>query len=427
MKESILHYVWEQKLFSQHDLQTTDGEIVEVIDTGRLNTDAGPDFFNAKVKIGKTIWAGNIEIHTLASDWKKHNHQTDKSYDTVILHVVRKADEEVFRQDGEKIPVVELQFPAEIERNYEALFREKKWIACADKISEVPQIFINSWKNALLTERLLSKTSAVKDLLNESNNHWEEAFYITLARSFGFGTNSQAFGMLAKSLPLSVLGRHKDAVFQIEALLFGQSGLLDGGKTDEYKLKLRKEYDFLKVKYGLKPIDGSLWKLLRLRPDNFPHVRLAQFAAVIHNSSKLFSKIIERPEVDYLITLFGCECSEYWKSHYLFGEESKPKSRKLGKSSIYGLLINTVIPCLFYYADRNGNEELKDKALSLLEQIPAEQNSVISGWTNLGIEINSAFDSQAFLQLKKMYCDEKNCLRCRIGHKVLTKKIEIRN
>jgi hypothetical protein len=423
MKESILHYIWQQKLFTQQGLQTTAGDTVEVIDVGKLNTDAGPDFFNAKVKIGNTIWAGNVEIHTLASDWKKHNHQADKSYDTVILHVVKKADAEVFRPDGEKIPVLELQYPTEIEQNYDALISDKKWIACADKIADVPTIFIHSWKNALLAERLLLKTSHIQNLLTDNNQHWEEAFYITLSRSFGFGTNSQAFEMLAKTLPISILGKHKSDLFQTEALLFGQAGLLEIENADDYFQKLKKEFDFLKQKYNLTPINGSQWKLLRLRPDNFPHIRIAQFAAVIHGSSKLFSKIIELPEADYLISLFRCEPSEYWKTHYLFGENSSEKSKKLGKSSIYSLLINTVIPFVFYFSDRNGNEELKEKAISLLEKIPAEKNSIVIGWQNLGMKINSAYDSQAFLQLKKMYCDEKNCLRCRIGHKVLTRKV----
>ncbi len=348
-------------------------------------------------------------------------------YDSVVLHVVKKADIDVFRIDGEKIPQLELIYPEAIEQNYEALINDKKWIPCADKIAEVPSIFIHSWKNALLAERLLLKTSSIHNLLSENNQHWEEAFYITLARSFGFGTNSQAFEMLAKSLPISILGKHKNDLFQIEALLFGQAGLLEHGNFDDYQQKLKKEYDFLKVKYELKPIDGSQWKLLRLRPDNFPHVRIAQFAAIVHGSSKLLSKIIEQPELDYLLTLFRCEPSEYWKKHYLFGEESKEKSKKLGKSSIYSLLINTVVPFVFCYSADKGNEELKEKALNLLDKIPAEQNAVVTGWKDIGMEVNSAYDSQAFLQLKKMYCDGKNCLRCRVGHKVLTRKVEVRN
>jgi hypothetical protein len=422
MKESILHYIWQQKLFTPQGLRTTDGDEVTVIDVGKLNTDGGPDFFNAKVRIANTVWAGNVEIHSQSSDWNKHNHQTDKAYDTVILHVVKKADTNIYRFDGEKIPQLELLYPENIEQNYEALVSEKKWIPCADKIAKVPSIFIQSWKNALLAERLALKTNHIQDVLNECNQHWEEAFYISLARSFGFGTNSQAFEMLAKSLPLAILGKHKNDLFQLEALLFGQSGLLQATEADEYALKLQKEYDFFQTKYALKPIDGSLWKLLRLRPDNFPHIRIAQFAAIIHSSSKLLSKIIEQPEIAYLQTLFRCEPSLYWKTHYLFAEKSTEKSKKLGKNSMYSLLINTVIPFIFSFAERKGNEALKETALGLFEAIPSEQNSIVTGWQSLGIEIKSAYDSQAFLQLKKQYCDDKKCLRCRIGHKVLTRK-----
>jgi hypothetical protein len=335
---------------------------------------------------------------------------------------VKNADCEVFRLDGERIPQLELRYPADIEVNYNNFINNKKWIPCADAVKDIPGIFIESWKTALLTERLAAKTEHIKELLNEYNQHWEEVFYINLARSFGFGTNSQAFEMLAKSVPLSVIGKHKNDLFQLEALFFGQAGLLQKTENDDYLLRLRKEHEFLKTKYALKPIDGSLWKLLRLRPDNFPHIRIAQFAAFINTSTKLFSKIIENPDINYLISLFKSEPSDYWKTHYLFGEISNDKSKKLGKNSIYSLLINTVIPFVFYYADRNGNEDLKEKAIVLFEKIPAEKNSIVRGWQNIGIEINTAYDSQAFLQLKKCYCDEKKCLRCRIGHKVLTIK-----
>ena len=420
MKESILHYVWQNKLFRAHNLETTDAELLEIIDVGRMNTDAGPDFFNAKVKIGETVWAGNVEIHTNSSDWNKHNHQIDSAYNNVILHVVFKADGEVYRADGESIPQLELTFPKQIEDNYEQLFSETKWIPCADKISLVPSIFIQSWKNALLTERLEQKMTVIECLLADTNQHWEEAFYITLARSFGFGTNSQAFESLAKSISVSVLGKHKDNLFQLEALLFGQADLLITNDSNSYGQELRKEYDFLKTKYELTPIDGSQWKLLRLRPDNFPHIRIAQFAALIHSSSKLFSKIIEHPEIIYLKKLFTCEPSSFWKNHYLFADESPLKNKNLGTQSIHSILINTVVPFLFCYASHKNDEEMKDKALQILEQIPSERNSIVTNWQNIGLSSNSAYDSQAFLQLKKQYCDEKKCLRCRIGHKVLT-------
>lgn len=420
MKESILHYVWQNKLFNAHSMQTTDGELVEVVDVGKYNTDSGPDFFNAKVKIGDTLWAGNVELHTHSSDWNKHNHQEDSAYDSVILHVVSEIDAEVFRVDGARIPQMKLVCPVSVERNYEQLINDQKWIPCADKIALVPDIFIHSWKSALLTERLEQKMSAIQSLLAENNQHWEEVFYITLARSFGFGTNSQVFESLAKSLPLSVLGKHKDSLFQLESLLFGQAGLLTEELNDKYVLELKQEYNFLKAKFALQPITSAQWKLLRLRPDNFPHVRIAQFAALVHSSSKLFSKMVETPEIEHLRELFSCEPSSFWKSHYLFTTESASKSKKLGTSSINTILINVVVPFLFCYAEHKGNDELKNRALQILEEIPSERNSIVTGWQNTGVKSESAYDSQALLQLKKQYCDEKKCLRCRIGHKVLT-------
>jgi hypothetical protein len=422
MKESILHYVWQSKLFNSINLRTTDGESVEIIDVGKYNTDAGPDFFNAKVKIDNTVWVGNIEIHTHSSDWNKHNHQLDKAYNTVILHVVSHCDANIYRTDGEPIPQLEITFPKQIEANYEQLLNAQKWVACADKIGLIPSIFIQSWKNALLTERLEQKMDDIEHLLTENNQHWEEAFYITLAQSFGFNTNKQAFEALAKSIPVSLLGKHKDNLFQIEALLFGQSGLLGATPIDDYALKLQQEYQFLKSKYVLNPMDGSLWKLLRLRPDNFPHIRIAQFAALIHSSSKLFSKIVDNPTVEYIKQLFECQPSTYWHTHYLFGTESKFSIKKIGTRSVDGILINTVVPFLFCYATHKGKEQLKDKSLQLLELIQAENNTIVTNWQQLGLTSHSAYDSQALLQLKKKYCDEKNCLRCRVGHKVLTLK-----
>ena len=422
MKESVLHYIWQQRLFVSSDMKTTDGLSVEVIDVGKLNIDAGPDFFNAKIKIGDTLWAGNVEIHTHSSDWFKHNHQNDKAYDSVILHVVVHADSEVYRADGEQIPQVELAYPKQIESDYNQLISEQKWIPCADKIKFIPEIFIQSWKNTLLVERLEQKMQAIANLLTANNQHWEEAFYIKLARNFGFGTNSQAFEQLAMATPLSALSKHKNNLFQLEAILFGQSGLLENLKTDIYVEKLKKEYEFLAAKFELKSLTANQWKLLRLRPDNFPHVRIAQFASLIHTSSKLFSKIIENPELDYLNKLFDLKPSEYWQTHYTFSKESAKKSKSLGQQSKNTIYINTVIPFLFCYGSQKGNQEMKDKALELLEKLPEERNSIITGWKNLGLKVNSAYDSQALLQLKKNYCDDKKCLRCRIGHKVLTIK-----
>ena len=337
-----------------------------------------------------------------------------------MLHVVKNADKEIIRANGEKIPQLELIYPADIELNYEAMMKNTLRIPCENKIGKIPGIFIRSWKYALLTERLLQRTDLISEMLVDNNRHWEEAFYISLARSFGFGTNGQAFEMLAHSLPLQVLGKHKNDLMQIEALLFGQAGLLEAKDTDSYLLSLNREYNFLKSKYKLKNIDGAQWKLLRLRPDNFPHVRIAQFAALIHKSTGLFSKITENTDIQYLHNIFRAEPSEYWKTHYRFACES-PKSQKgIGTKAIDGIIINTVVPFVFGFAEARGMQELRDKAIDLLEKLPAENNVIIRTWHEMGISCDSAYDSQALIQLKKEYCDKRNCLRCRIGHKVLT-------
>ena len=417
MKESILHYVWQYKLFALQELKTTDGQAVEVIDVGKPNSDSGPDFFNAKIKISDTVWAGNVEIHTLSSDWFRHSHDVDKAYDNVILHIVARADVEVKRVNGLPILQMELQVPETIQQNFDNLYTAKKWIPCEDKIVAVSPIVMSSWKTALLVERLERKTGDVEVLLEQNENHWEEAFYIALARNFGFSTNNQPFELLARSLPLNVLAKHKDNLFQLEALLFGQAGFLEENPQDEYQAKLSKEYRFLQAKYKLTPIDASQWKLLRLRPDNFPHIRIAQFAALTHGSVKLFSKILENTNVGELRKLFGAEVSEYWQHHYVFGKESVYSRKKMGKISQDLLLINTVVPFIFTYAKKKNRSG--DDALRILDKLPAENNSVISGWKALGQHVVNAFDSQALLQLKKNYCDEKKCLRCRVGHKIL--------
>ena len=420
MKEAILQYVWKHKLFYQNQLYTVDGEKVEIIDVGKYNVDGGPDFFNSKIKIGNTLWAGNVEIHSQSSDWLKHQHQFDKAYDSVILHVVGEANGEVFRTDGSKIPQLVLTFPPKIETNYETLLNNQQWIPCADKLEQIPSIFIQSWKNTLVVERLEQKVKAINALLETTQQHWEEAFYITLARNFGFGTNGQAFEALAKSIPLMVLGKHKDNLFQLEAILFGQAGLLNVEVTDNYVKDLKKEYHFLQTKFSLQPMDNSQWKLFRLRPYNFPHLRIAQFASLVHNSSKLFSKIIEKPSINELKSLLTCEPSSYWQTHYLFGESSGKRTKKLGTASINSILINTIVPFLFCYGLKKSNEDLKEKSLQILEQLPSEKNALIKGWKNAGLESETAFDSQALIQLKRNYCEEKKCLFCRIGHKVLT-------
>jgi hypothetical protein len=419
MTEKFLQYLWQHRLFDTQNLTTDEGEAVEIINTGKANTDAGADFFNAKLKIGGTLWAGNVEIHLRSSDWHRHKHDTNKAYDSVILQAVETIDCPVFRSSGEKIPQICMKIPTAMQQRYDELSQQKPAVRCTGHLTQLDALFVHSFLDNLLTERLLQKSEAIFALLQESKNDWEEAFYITLARNFGFGTNSDAFERLAKSLPQTSLGKHKDNLMQLEALLFGQAGLLEY-PVDEYSITLKKEYDFLRSKFNLSPLDSSLWKLLRLRPVNFPHIRLAQFAALAHRSSKLFSKIIENPKIKQLHELFAAEPSDYWETHYLFGTKSVKRSKRLGRTAINTILINTVAPFLFCYGKIKQKSNYQDAALNLLKQLPPEKNAIVEEWAAAGIKASSAFDTQALLQLRKSYCDDKKCIYCRIGHRVLT-------
>jgi len=423
MKEEFLHYIWQQRLFYPIAAQTTDGETVEVLNPGRRNTDAGPDFFNAKIVIGGTLWAGNVEIHSRASDWLQHGHHTDKAYDNVILHIVETADADVFRTNGTKIPQMVMKFPKEIAENYENLLQKTpQWVACEEKLALLAPATLQEWKNTLLRERLTKKIQAIEALLAANTNSWDDAFYVIVARNFGFGTNAQPFEELAKSLPQKILARHKDSRLQIEALLLGQAGLLPEASTDDYCAALKKEYAFLQKKYALSPLCPSLWKLLRLRPDNFPYVRIAQFAALVQKSTHLFSKIIEQHDITSLRSLFLCEVSDYWLTHYRFGNQSVTKTKKLSRQTIDILLINTVVPMLYACGEKRNNETLKADALALLTALPAEKNAATNRWALLGITARNAADSQALLQLANNYCSERKCLHCHIGHEIMAKK-----
>ena len=422
MKEVVLHYIWQYKLFVQHDLRTSDGEPIEVIDVGKLNTNAGPDFFNAKIRIGKTMWAGNVEIHTVSSEWNKHRHQTDPAYNNVILHVVKNIDVPVFLCDGEKVPQLELKYAESIEQNYAALMASQQWIPCSDKINQLSDFEMNHWKSVLLMEKLSQKVDEIDILLAMNSNFWEEALFCHLCRSFGFSVNGDAFYTLAKSIPWGLVAKHQHNLFQLEALLFGQSGLLTKTKaTDDYTCSLIKEYEFLQQKYQLQMIDPELWRLLRLRPDNFPQIRIAQLASFLHHQKKLFSKITDQPDIQSLIALFAnISPAEYWKSHYLFGIKSVERTKRIGLNSIHQLIINALVPIIYCYAQYKDNQALRDKACSLLQVLPPENNYIIRKWHQLGLKINTAADAQSLIHLYNAYCEEKKCLRCNIGYKLLT-------
>ena len=420
MKEEFLQFIWEHGLFSKNDLKTTEGKRLEIISLGQPNLDSGPDFFNAKIRIDQTIWAGNIEIHQKSSHWYHHKHDLDPAYDNVVLHVVESHDRPVFVKTHE-LPVFEIRYPQEIARNYEELLRSIYWISCQEQLTEYDPFLIRFWFSALMIERLQSKTNDVLFLLQQNKNNWNETFYQLLARNFGMKTNTLPFELLAKSLPLQIISKHKNNLFQLEALLFGQAGLLNETLLgDDYFLSLRKEYSFLYQKYRLSGIESHLWKFMRLRPVNFPTIRIAQLASLINHSTALFSRVLECSDIDELKKMFELKASEYWDTHYQFNKvsgENKPKT--FGEVAFHNLMINTIAPVLFVYGDQHLDQAMKDRALLLLEQLPPESNQIIRRWNDLGVESRSAFETQALLQLKNSYCDPKRCLNCQLGAKII--------
>jgi hypothetical protein len=421
MTEELLHHLWKFRLFDQFELKTTSNESIDILKTGEHNQDAGPDFFNSKIKIADTVWAGNVEVHTLASDWKKHAHQYDRSYDNIILHVVYQADQQVYRSSGEPIPTLEIKtrIAPSYYRNYLRFKSSNDWIPCEKQVHTVPAIVLNASMDRLLVERLEEKSTLIRNMLNLNKMNWEETFYQVLARNFGFKTNALPFELLAKSISLLVLGRHKSSLLQIEALLFGQAGFLEQHFEDRYPQQLQNEYVFLKQKFRLAPIDNHLWKFLRLRPVNFPTIRIAQFAALVNGSIHLFSKIMETEKLNELKELLNIDVSAYWRSHYLFDKRSADRRKKLGEESIQNLIINTIIPFLFVYGKAKADETYVERALQFMEELEGESNSIITKWRSLNMPVEKAYATQALLQLKNKYCDHKKCLQCSIGNYLL--------
>ncbi len=422
MKEEFLSYLWSNKLL-RNDLLTTDNQSLSILSPGVLNRDSGPDFFNARLNIGGQTWAGNIEIHINSSDWEKHGHQDDDNYDNIILHIVYNNDLIIKRKSGEKIPCLELMgsFDEKLIDIYEDFMSSKAWIACANIISTVDHLSLHSWLDNIGIERLQDKSALFINDLHLSNNNFQELFYQKLARAFGFNTNSEAFELLAKQLVSSVFAKHLDNKFQIEALLFGQAGFLNTVVKDDYHYKLKKEFVFLSHKYKLKPLDVKIWKHLRMRPGNFPCIRISQFADLLHKSSAKLVNIVETQKLGNVINLLECTASAYWDNHYRFGKTVKKTSRKkLGKSSINLLLINTIVPFMFTYGRLNNMVELEDKAVRWLETIKPENNNICHNFSKLGIKPINAFQSQALIQLHKNYCRQKKCLHCRIGYKLMS-------
>lgn len=422
MTEDFLYYLWQYRLINL-DVETQGQESITVIEVGQQNTDSGPDFFNARIKIGDTEWAGNVEMHVKSSDWMRHQHDSDANYDSVILHVVYECDMSIRNATNEVIPCLELRgkIDEKLYFRYRTLIGGRDWVACSSQLHEVPDLIVYSWLDRLLAERLERKADYIEGFLDYSNGNWETAFYYALARNFGFNVNAEPFEQLARSIPLEILGKNKDQLIKIEALLFGQSGLLNPRLKDEYTQELISDYDYMRKKYKLEPIAGYQWKFMRLRPGNFPSIRIAHFAQLIYQSSHLLSKIVEADKLSNLKKLFALEASEYWNSHYSFGKKSKNLVKRLGDSSFDLLLINTIVPFLFVYANHQRNDKLRERALNYLSQTKAEQNSIIKRFNENGIKAHNAGQSQALLCLKNDYCKYLKCLECAIGNKLIRK------
>ena len=427
--EELLHYVWKHKLLPLGTLHTTDGREVEVIDPGLHNRNAGPDFFNAKVRLGGTLWVGNVEIHMHSADWYVHGHDRDPRYNNVVLHVVSQADADVLSEEGHYLPQLVLQVPERVKEHYEELLHADKYPPCYKIIPDLAPLTIHAWLAALQTERLEQKTLAIKKRAELCGGSWEDAYFITLARNYGFGINGEAFELWAQHVPLNAVGKHRDDVFQIEAIFMGQAGLLELEAVPErcqqdalnegYFARLRNEYQYLAHKFGMQPMDAAQWNFLRLRPQNFPHIRLSQLANLYYQRKAGLSQLLECTTVDQLKTLLSSHVTPYWETHYTFGSESLRNAKHLSAQSINLLIINTCIPLLFAYGRHTSHEELCDRAFDFLEQLKAENNHIVRMWQECGLQVRSAGDSQALIQLKKEYCDRKDCLRCRIGYEYL--------
>ena len=397
MPEIILHYIWEHCLWAGFEQYTTDGKKVEILSVGEHNRDAGPDYSHARIRIDGHEWVGNIEIHVCASDWTKHHHHLDKAYDNIIMHVVRTADKPIYNSKGELVPQCELNYPSD--KDYlSALFESAQRmdsaiarIGCAEQLLHDPRLLTEGWRKTLLCKRLECKRASITRLLEITKGSWEHALYISLARNFGFHTNSVPFEELAINTPLSCLQKHRNSLFQLTALLLGQAGLVQ-------EPELQKEYDFLRIKFGLTPLEGSIWKHARLRPQNSPELRIRQFAQLMHQSENLLSKILDTDDLKELEVLFAVP--------------------QMGKSSVDILLINTVIPYKYAYALHQNNPVKAEQALRLMEKIPAENNTIVRQWRVLGQEVKNAADTQALLHLYQNYCQHHECINCEVGYKI---------
>ena len=426
MTEAFLQYVWQHQLLD-HGLTTVDGQPVVVLRAGELNRDAGPDFFNARIRVGDMEWAGNVEVHLRTSDWNAHRHTHDAAYNNVVLHVVYEHDCEIKLQSGRVPPTVELRHylhPAMV-ANYDTLMSpaDKGTVPCGKQLAEVSQFLIKSFMDRLLAERIMAKTETVRRLLDESHGGWEQTCYWLMAHYFGGKVNALPFEMLAKATDQRLLARWKDNPRRLEAVLMGQAGLLEGYFEDEYPRLLQKDYEALRGGVGLKPMGGYLWRFYCLRPSSFPTIRISQFAQLLSSSTSLFATMLDISDAKEMEKLFDQSAAEYWNNHYKFDTATQRSTvKRVGRMQAQSLIINAWVPLLFLYGSMHGQEKYKEQAVTLLTQMPAEDNAVIRRWRQAGMNPANAAESQALLQLADRYCKCRRCLECGIGFQILKRK-----
>ena len=417
--EDYVQFAWKFRLFKHKNLIHNDDPL-EIIDPGEQNNSSGPDFFNARIKLGKTIWAGNIEVHIRASDWFRHEHHKDPAYDSIILHVVLKNDEEIFRMNGEQIPALEMQLVQSHFEEYCKLVMNNQEVPCNHKIRNIDKVFLHDWISKMMIERLQDKTNKVIQTLEENKYDWEETFYRFLGKSFGFRINSLPFSMLAETVPLKVLLRLRDNPLSVNAILYGQAGFLeDIISGDKYYDALRKEYTSIRSILPQRILHAHSWQFMRSRPANFPSIRISQFASLVIKKFPLFADILECRKIPELREMFLLSTGKYWENHMLFGRTSRKRNYSMGRDSADIIIINAILPVLFAYAGFRKRTDIKDRVLRFLEELPPEKNIFVNKWKNSGIVPGNAFDSQALLHLTKNYCRARKCLECVIGSKII--------
>lgn len=424
MKEEFLHWLWKNRLFSADDLNDEEAGRIEVVNPGEYNRDSGPDFFNTILVISGTVWAGNTEIHINASDWYRHGHHTDHAYDNVILHIVYNNDAEAFTASGRRLLTARPGFDPMLWENYIDFVNNPSPLACSGLFGRTDSLRIKRWLYDLGTERIERKSGEISGILEKTGNDWEETLYRLISRYFGFRVNTDPFELLASRLPLKIIRKHADNLLQVEALLFGTAGLLEEALfreavNDEYYLLLTREFRILKAKYGLQPVDGWLWKFHRLRPANFPTVRLSQLAALLANSDGLFSRVLECNDMISIRNLLMVKSSSYWNSHYLFGKEVARTTGQAGRQSVDLLIINAIVPLLFVYGKTKQQPGRCSRAVDILENLPPEENSIVTDFVEAGLSPESAFASQALIELRTAWCRYHRCLDCLIGSSLI--------